>query len=196
MANECHNFMIIKRIDWWKLTDEEIWAFIRKEDSSEWQWTEVDIDWEKYFFSYQFVVPVKQDDNWRDNNINNWGTKRDGWYYAYVKLSDTEMTIHFTTPWWPPNKWCNAVCKKYKELNIRLEYDEPLMWFQGEMWRDENWKLFDNYREAWDYLVWCDDCWIGQEETNISYRDDVDALLCDACYQELLNHNPPKKWGK
>ena len=188
------NFMSISRLDWWSLTDEEIWAFIRKEDSPEHQWTECVIDWEKYYFSYQFVVPVKQDDNWWDNNINNRGVKRDWAYDAYVKLSDNEMTISFDTPRSPPDKWLKAVCKKFPELHIELEYDEPWMWFQWEMWRNEKWELFDNYRE-WDaYLECCDDCWIRQDEANISYREDVDGLLCDACYNIYLNKK--KEWSK
>jgi hypothetical protein len=68
------------------------------------------------------------------------------------------------------------------------------MWFQGEMWRKENWELFDNYRE-WDaYLHTCDDCWIRQDETNLEYREDIDALLCDSCYEIYLDNK--KKWSK
>lgn len=194
MANECHCTLVVRRIDKWSLTSEEIWAFIREIDSPEWQWTQVEWLNKEYYFSYQFVVPVKQDDNWWENNINARWTKWDGWYYCIWEMNDKELVLHFATPWWPPSKWLQTVCKKFPELHIIMSYDEPLMWFQWEMWRNEKWELFDNYRE-WDaYLHECYWCWFNLED--VTYREDAQDFLCDECYKEFLKRNPKKKWGK
>lgn len=195
MSNECHCTLVVKRIDQGSLTPEELWAFIREQDSPEWHGTKVEWLNKEYYFSYQFVVPVKQDDNWWDNNINARSVKRNGWYYCIWEMdNDKQLLLHFATPWWPPSKWLQAVCKKFPELHITMSYDEPLMWFQWEMWRNEKWELFDNYREWDEYLHECYWCWFNLK--NVIYREDAQDFLCDACYQELLNHNPPKKWGK
>lgn len=194
MANRCNCTLSIQRLDWWSLTAEEIWAFIRKEDSPEKQWLMCKVNWENYYFSYQFVVPVKQDENRWNNNINARWVKRDAAYEADIYLEEKDMTIYFFTPRSPPDKWCQAVCKKFPELCIKLEYDEPGCGFQGEMWRDENWELFDNYRE-WDaYLHECYWCWFNLKDSE--YREDAEDFLCDECYKTFLNHNSKKKWGK
>ena len=188
MANECHCTLVVKRIDKGSLTPEELWAFIREQDSPEWQGTEVEWLDKKYYFSYQFVVPVKQDDNWWDNNINAWWTKWDGWYYCICEVcNDRELILHFATPWWPPSKWLQAVCEKYPELQIILAYDEPLMGFDGEMWRNWEWKLFDNYREWNEYLNTCYECDMKKKDSK--YREDFDEMMCDECYNKVLNNN-------
>lgn len=193
MANYCGNNLHVSRLDWWPLTDKEIWAFLRKEPINN-TGIEVEVNWEKYYFSYQFVVPIVQDDNWRDNNINWWWCKRDWAYDAYVDLDKEVLDIQFDTPRSPPHRWCEAVCKKFPELKIILAYDEPWMCFQGEMWRNEKWELFDNYRE-WDaYLHQCFWCWFNLKDT--TYREDAQDFLCDECYNDFLKRNPKKKWEK
>ena len=91
------------------------------------------------------------------------------------------------TPWCPPDKWLRAVCKKFPELYINLEYDEPWCWFQWEMWRAEDWTLFDNYREWNDYLNTCYECELKTKDCK--YREDFDEMMCDECYNKVLNNN-------
>lgn len=187
MANYCQDFMIIKRLDWWKLTEEEIWAFLRKPDLIKPVW--IKVDWlDDMNFSYQYVVPIEQDENRWDNNINWWWCKWDWAYECYATLDDHEITLSFDTPWCPPDKWCMAVCKKFPELYIWLEYDEPGCEFQWEMWRNEQWELFDNYREWDEYLHTCNWCDIHYEDWQVKWRDDADEYLCDKCYKEFLDN--------
>lgn len=186
MANYCNNNLHVSRLDWWSLTEEEIWAFLRKEPINN-TWTEVEVNGEKYYFSYQFVVPIEQDDNWYSNNVDWWWCKWDWAYDALPELDDKSLYIWFDTPWCPPHRWCEALCKKFPELKITLEYDEPLMCFQWRMWRNEKWELFDDYREWEEYLHECYWCWYNLEDTK--YREDLEDFLCDKCYLDIKKRN-------
>ena len=62
-------------------------------------------------------------DNWRNWQVNNWGTK---WNATNVNLvMDDNLNYSFDSAWSPPVEWFYKLIQKYPELDLNLDYEEP-----------------------------------------------------------------------
>lgn len=90
-----------------------------------------------------------------ESHYTTWGTKWDA--SDVIASFDESLTYNFNTAWSPPEPWFLAIVEKYPLLRFTLEYNEPMMDFEGiiegengEIIEDDNW----SYTEIrWDELV-------------------------------------------
>lgn len=190
MANYCENSISIWRIDWEELTQEQRELFLRK--TYEPQTANVDnMEMPNMRFDLWYAVPIDREaKDIIDERYNKWWTK---WISDIYVVCDNWFCIEmdFGSAWAPPHEWLKTLMKEHPELWVTLEYDEPGMCFQWEMWRNIKWELFDIYREWDEYLSTCSECWYHLKDTK--YREDAEDLLCDKCYDLFLKD---KKWGE
>lgn len=142
-------------------------------------------------FDLWYAVPIDREaKDIIDERYNKWWTK---WISDIYVVCDNWFCIEmdFGSAWAPPHEWLKTLMKEHPELWVTLEYDEPGMCFQWEMWRNIKWELFDIYREWDEYLSTCSECWYHLKDTK--YREDAEDLLCDKCYDLFLKD---KKWGE
>ena len=78
-------------------------------------------------------IPKRQEKNWYDWNIKNWGTKweidPDG--LQRHKTNKNTYKYYFDTAWAPPCKWLETIGKLYPTIKFKLKYEEPGMGFKG-----------------------------------------------------------------
>lgn len=184
MPNHCMCTLTVSRRDWWKLSQLERDAFIRKPISK--------VDWDNYIFSFQYEVPLDNDspNRWNERIDNRW-CKRDA-YDVDIVEDEEVIEIDFCSARSPPSVWLRHVSAIYPELKINLSYDEPLCWFQWKMWRDEHWELYDIYREWDEYLQTCSDCWFHKSDAK--RREEKQDIICDECLLKHNHNNNEKNW--
>jgi len=89
-----------------------------------------------------FPLPKKQEKNWYNWCVKNWGTKWD--IEATLSVEDKyELGYGFDSAWSPPVEAFEKISKKYPKLVFWLDYDEPSMGFKG-MTRIQNGEVEDN----------------------------------------------------
>ena len=78
-------------------------------------------------------IPKRQEENWYEWNIKNWGTKWDLIPEEIEKHKINERTYkyYFDTAWSPPCEWLEKVGKLYPTIKFKLKYEEPGMGFKG-----------------------------------------------------------------
>lgn len=73
-------------------------------------------------------------------NIVNWGTKWDVYFDAITKDEmgwhdgANYICFHFDTAWSPPLAWLKKVALKFPELQFKLHYEEPGVFFAGDFY--------------------------------------------------------------
>ena len=84
-------------------------------------------------FNSLMPIPERQEEDWYDWNIKNWGTKWDliPEETQRNKVNERTYKYYFDTAWAPPSKWLEKVGKLYPTINFKLKYDEPGMRFKG-----------------------------------------------------------------
>jgi hypothetical protein len=97
-------------------------------------------------FDFERIVPIGDVPDWREQRIEQWGTKWIGY-----DASIGEDRIDFFTVWTPPIPILKKLAELHKELLFRLEYYEPSMAFQGTAtakWQNGGVLLHDDCREV------------------------------------------------
>jgi hypothetical protein len=78
-------------------------------------------------------IPKRQEKNWYEWNIKNWGTKweidPDG--LQRHKINGRTYKYYFDTAWSPPDEWLKKVGELYPTIKFKLKYKEPGMRFKG-----------------------------------------------------------------
>lgn len=126
MPNWCSNSIIIKDLTIEQVADLE--RYIAENDGR--------------FFQYFRPRPKKDDDDWYDWNLKNWGTK---WDACDTHISEThkdKIVIMFESAWAPPTELYYYIHDKgYKFV---AKYSEPMMGFAGifEDGMDMYWETF------------------------------------------------------
>jgi hypothetical protein len=87
----------------------------------------------KLSFNNLVPIPKRQEKNWYDWNIENWGTKWDidPEEISRNKINERTYKYYFDTAWAPPYKWLEKVGKLYPTIKFKLKYEEPGMGFKG-----------------------------------------------------------------
>ncbi|MCL4266674.1 MAG: hypothetical protein KJ069_26010 [Anaerolineae bacterium] len=73
----------------------------------------------------------KDNPNWYDWSIENWGTKWDVVEAEVMEASDTRLTYQFLSAWTPPIKWLERVSKEMPALRFTLFFEEEVHDFCG-----------------------------------------------------------------
>jgi hypothetical protein len=60
--------------------------------------------------------------NWYGWAVANWGTKWSNYDTEPVETTSRSINIDFVTAWSPPDKWLEAVSKKFPNLKFSLSY--------------------------------------------------------------------------
>ena len=76
-------------------------------------------------------IPEEEQENCRQWNIDNWGTKWDVECSEDAFIEDDHVELLFDSAWGPPVAWLKKVAKDYPKLKFSLKYDEPGMCFMG-----------------------------------------------------------------
>ena len=68
-------------------------------------------------FSFAIVVPIpkKEENNWYNWNLDNFGTKWDAYEISEIIRENDFARLSFHTAWSPPKKWLDTVMKKFPE---------------------------------------------------------------------------------
>jgi hypothetical protein len=93
-------------------------------------------------FDFERIVPIGDVPDWREQRLEQWGTK---WVGYDALISDS--TIDFYTAWSPPIPILRKLAELHKELVFTLEYAEPAMMFRGiavAKWKGGDVLLEDN----------------------------------------------------
>jgi hypothetical protein len=101
-----------------------------------------DPDANKLSFSRALPIPPELLDENADRNAvsiwqaKNWGVNWDAcdvgqWQHGQAKLGARYATIHFETAWSPPVPWLRRVGELHPMVDLRLEFSESGMGFQG-----------------------------------------------------------------
>jgi hypothetical protein len=118
MPNWCSNEVIIsgdkKEIK--KLKDK---AFKKNKDGAE-------------IFQFNNLIPrpKKEEKNWYNWNINNWGTKWDVEATSHYE-DETSLEMEFDTAWGPPAGVFYQIKNEFPNLQISWFYHEPMMELAG-----------------------------------------------------------------
>lgn len=75
--------------------------------------------------------------DWYNWSYDNWGCKwnadRDS---CSINISNDGFLFTFDTPWGPPEEWFRTLCQTFPNVDMRLAYFEPGLWFAGEFISD------------------------------------------------------------
>lgn len=110
-------------------------------------------------FSFNALVPIPQEvreagaEALTDWTYANWGTRSEP-DEIYVRFSENEARINFDTAWRPPKKWLEKVAAMYPDLEFRLSYFEPGMFFAGCVVFKEGRCVEDLYADGAGDLFW------------------------------------------
>lgn len=130
------------------------------------EWEETDKDFERRIKRFEKEYWAK---DWYEWNYKNWWTKWDisGWYIDNEEKN--LISFQCDTPRWPPESWLVLLSDKFPKLKIKLWYDEPGMWFSGEI-TFHKWGVIDyeHYNDAY-YWEWqaCSKCWCMEHKDNL-----------------------------
>ena len=92
--------------------------------------------------------------DWYEWSYANWGTKWNA-YDGYISNVEPEsFQVSFTTAWSPPTPVIMAMCEKFPELYIEMEYQEEGMGFAGTMGSDPDSEFYDHEGE----LIYLSEC--------------------------------------
>lgn len=105
--------------------------------------------------SLSFAKAVPEQAPTCESHYFTWGTKWDA--SDVIASFDESLTYTFRTAWSPPEPWFLAIVEKYPLLRFTLEYNEPMMDFEGIL-EGENGEITENiiwsYTEIrWDELL-------------------------------------------
>lgn len=75
-------------------------------------------------------LPKKQEANWYNWHIENWGTKWDV-EAELIAESNEYITYEFMSAWSPPVIWLETISEQYPALDFTIKYDEPSMGYMG-----------------------------------------------------------------
>lgn len=111
-------------------------------------------DKEKLEMSFQRTIPRpdKEDEDWYDWNVKNWGTKWDADGYL-DENSDETLSGCFSTAWSPPCEWARQVAIKYN-IEVIIKYREPGMEFSGTITATK-----DEYLDQEDEFIASEEEW-------------------------------------
>jgi len=73
----------------------------------------------------------KDEDDWYDWNIANWGTKWDADGFSISKHEDGTIDMYFSTAWSPSLEVTRKLSEDFPSLSIRHFYEEGGMGFEG-----------------------------------------------------------------
>ena len=103
--------------------------------------------------------------------IKNWWTKWDIGIYD-TTFNDTSLTLIFESAWEPPIEWFQKLSELHPDVSIELSYDEPWVWFSGEVvieWGNivNRYDYDDAYYGEWVECEWC----------NLTHNKDLDSRI-------------------
>ena len=135
MPNWCNCELIINSKDKFALED-----FIKKAENIK----------ENSLLSLNNLIPIpkRQEENWYEWNIKNWGTKWeiDPDCIQRNKTNERTYKYYFDTAWSPPSEWLEKIGKLYPTIDFKLKYEEPGFNFKG-ISTSINGEYEDNYKD-------------------------------------------------
>lgn len=91
-------------------------------------------------FSFGIVVPMpkKEENNWYNWSLANWGTKWDAYEISEITRGNNFAKLSFQTAWSPPKKWLDIVMIKFPELEYVLYWSDEDFPSSGKITNDDN----------------------------------------------------------
>jgi len=129
MPNHCFNSLIMPEADLQKI----IQSYVRQDENGE------------NIFDFELIEPVGDGEGWYKQRLDKWGTKWTGY-----DLNIGGSIMDFYTAWSPPIPIIKKLAELHKDMEFRLEYNEPGIAFRGvatAKWQDGEALLAD---DCWD----------------------------------------------
>ena len=134
MPNWCDNYATFKNEDITKIDALE--AVLLPDEGSE------------ELFNTIRPIPLEEEDNWYNWNLENWGTKWEARIYDYYRDAN-EINVSFETAWCPPITLYEWMIKNDWEVNAY--YHEPGQGFAGNFCKEDDYHEYDlTDRETWE----------------------------------------------
>ena len=96
-------------------------------------------------------IPKKEEANWYDWCVENWGTKWDLDGADCDRPSDKQVKYGFHSAWSPPLEALDKIAELFPKLKLEIIYDEPGMCFEGERVWENGAVIEDGFSQNEDY---------------------------------------------